>query len=49
MDPSSFGILAHNYLKVHNLTLLDHPHVKTNDAPEKYGVRGFLKKKKKCL
>ena len=35
MDPSSFGILAHNYLRVQNLALVGHAYVKAHDASEK--------------
>ena len=34
MDPSSFGILAHNYLRVHNLSLVGHVYIKVHDASE---------------
>ena len=35
MDQSSFGILPENYLRVHNLALVDHEYVKAHGASEK--------------
>ena len=38
MDPRSFGILAHNKLRVHNLALVGHAYVKAHDASEEYMI-----------
>ena len=40
-DKSSFGILAHNLPKVHNLVFVDHAYVNAHGASEK--LRGHEK------
>ena len=44
MDQSSFGILAHNYLRVQNIALVHHANVKEHDASERSKMHmNFLK------
>ena len=38
MDLSSFGILVHNSLRMHNIALEGHTYVKAHDASEEKSI-----------